>query len=42
LSYYGLSSSDSSCSGITNETTCINKKKDWSGYGYYANVCDWK
>tara|TARA_B110000858_G_scaffold76653_1_gene88904 strand:- start:5 stop:1495 length:1491 start_codon:yes stop_codon:yes gene_type:complete len=42
LSAYGLSSSYSSCPGITNETSCINKEVDWSGYGYPAKVCDWK
>ena len=42
LSAYGLSSSYSSCPGITNETDCINKKVDWSGYGYPKKVCEWK
>jgi hypothetical protein len=41
LDLYGLDSSYSSCPGITNETDCINKKNDWTGWGG-QKVCEWK
>lgn len=41
LDLYGLDSSYSACPSITNETECINKKNDWTGWGA-QKVCEWK
>jgi hypothetical protein len=41
LDLYNLDNSYSSCPSITNETDCINKKNDWTGWGA-SNVCEWK
>ena len=42
LDLYNLDNSYSSCPSITNETDCINKKNDWTGWSGPKKVCEWK